>query len=331
MKRTVLAAWLVSVASAAQAACVSVEEGLAVLSNPSADGAVWGSIRGGQCGVEITALCRAPYCFVFSGGLAGWVDARSLSAEAHESVVQSMRYSVDGVVGTASAMGREQPLTFEIGSELAFDLTVWPPRVELPNNALPSTNVLPEGGDLFAARVDSFFGLPMQTIIEFEQLGAERAVANLRAEGPLTTMEGQLKLVRLGGPTRSLPPDSAAPFQGGVSVRPDDRQAGAPAAADDEVRTQDRRQVREPGADEQSEAVARSVPSPQPSPTNAAACTELSAQIRPILRGSDNQQRELLMQVMLSEGIVTISNQDDATCELLSVRFAQAGLIPEAL
>ena len=331
MKGAMLAACLVSVASVAQAACVSVEEELAVLSSPSPQGTVWGAIEDGQCGVEVTGQCRAPYCFVFVGGLAGWVDARSLKAEADETIVQSMRYSVDGVVGTASAMGREQPLTLEIGSELAFDLTVWPPRVALPNNAMPSTDMSHEGSGLFVARANSFVGLPMQTVIDFEQLGAERAVANLRAEGPLATMEGQLTLVRLGGPTRSVSQDDAASAQGGVEARADDGRPDAPAAAKADERAHERRDVRAPDADEQTQAFAPSVQSQQSSPNTAAACTELSARIRPILRGGDDQQRELLMQVMLSEGVVTISNQDDATCQLLSARFAQVGLISEAL
>ena len=332
MTKVLLAGVLVFAASAAQAACVtggSVPETLEVYSSPPPQNAVSGSLRNGQCGVEVTAHCQAPYCFVLADGLAGWVDARSLSAEPDESILQSVRYSVDTADGTASAMGHEQQFTFEIGSEITFDFTVSPPRVALPNNTMPSAELFHQDGPLLVAKSEVFVGLPMEAVVQFEQLGADRAFANLRAEGPLATIQGQLTLRRLGRATAGQASANAAPSQASVPNRADvsPPEPSAPSIADEARREQ--RQIPAQGRNQGVASSAAPEPVQDNVVTTAQACSDLSVQIRPILRGDNDQQRETLIEIMLSEGVATISNQDNSTCQILATRFADVGLIPE--
>ena len=347
----IAAASLVLLPSFTAAALCTGPGGANVLAEPHPGGPVLGGVAANQCGFELTADCQGGYCFGFFDGLSGYIEQSALTGPA-SAPLTGFSYRPVRADGTLQMMGRSAP--FEIDDTAAMDVAIAPGRATLQMPAPWSAQIPLQktGSSTWDGQSQDWMGVPISVIYEFDQLGAQKARLRLIADHMMLKMDVLLHLERVGGPKQAA---AAGEVEQPVSAvkEPDvcdlvDGKAQAIlASGSDEAATALMNSVAAIGisdwaakTSEQCKQLAAAMapgampaarPSPQPEAlaepaiADRAVCTDLAADLRPILREPGHPGHRAVLSEMLILGISSLASATPDQCFQLGSALGMGG------
>lgn len=328
---------VLATAPAVQAACTGdlPQSGLMSVFAEATSDAVIGGIGPNECGLEVTDFCEDGRCLVFFDGLSGFIDVSGLASGTITAPPSVFEYRVEAVDGVLMFMGREQ--AFELSGDQPVLVTPAADhiRLDLPAPLPKHIRMTSTGSSGWEATLPDWVGVPIPVSLYLDRVSAPRATLELFAEHQMLKMDMRLVLARAGGPATTGPVAGvAAPSPGGafacdkthalaVAVGKTGLKdqidvfyaaVGAAGISNWDTRTEPQcadllERLERAGLADISDADTSAAAG-----TATASCADLAAQVRPILRGPESEDKSAVLSAMVSLGVTSFDPTNPKHC-----------------